>query len=358
MTLSRRLLLGAGITTLPALCAAAARPDPLRSALAAYQRDVRCPGLQFAVISNGVLSASGAMGLASVEYNAPVTQDTLFPINSATKSFTGVAIMQLVEQGALELHAPASLYLHDLPTAWRDVSLTHCLSHCSGLPNIVDRDGLIGTGDEKDAWSAVQSMPMEFRPGDRFAYNQTNYFILGRVIERVSGISFADFFATHQFSPCGMRQTRFGDTFDVIGGSAQPYSYLRRVRGGDEIQTSSLNRWTDDMPQSLRAGGGIYTTARELALWISALMAGRLLKRTESVERLWAPPQLNDGRENVYALGWPLLAVGADRCPAGIGGGRAAFVIWPGSRSAIIVLTNLVGANPEARMAQFAAATL
>ena len=135
-------------------------------------KEKRIPGLQVAVIKDERVVLSESYGLANVEDRVPVTNETLFPINSATKSLTGVAMMQLAEAGLLDLDAPVSRYLADLPKAWRGVRVRQLLAHTSGLPNIVDRQGLIGGGTELDAWKAVKGQPMVAPIGEQFAYNQ------------------------------------------------------------------------------------------------------------------------------------------------------------------------------------------
>jgi CubicO group peptidase (beta-lactamase class C family) len=348
MKVTRRALLAATCAVSVAPRGAEAREaNGSLAILDAFMRESRSPGMQFALVKEGKLVASGARGFAHLESATPVDSHTLFPINSATKPFAGVAVMQMQEQGLVDADAPISSFLADLPSAWNAVTIAQCLSHCSGLPNIVNRNGLIGTGDAAEAWTLVKSLPMQFAPGARFDYNQTNYLLIGRLLAELGQAEVARIIADRQFRPIGMTRSCFGDTFDVIDNSAQPYSYFRRVRGGDEVVGEALSRWVDDMPASLRAGGGIYTTARELASWIIALMDRKILSNPESIIKMAAAPKLANGQENVWALGWPLLRLRNAQALAGIGGGRAAFCIWPEAGSGVIVLTNLVGANPE-----------
>ena len=114
-----------------------------------------------------------------------------------------------------------------------------------------------------------------------------------------------------------------------------------------------LSRWIYDMPYSLWAGGGIQTTADEVARWIIALSKGTLIS-TASVNAMWTPEKLNDGTEGDWAAGWPVLQTSPNRQVAGIGGARAAFIVYPDEQLAIIVLTNLAGANPQRFIPQIA----
>lgn len=256
-----------------------------RQAIQRTMKELRIPGLQIAVIKDGQVILSESYGLANVENRTPATRTTLFPINSATKTFTGVAMMQLVEAGLVDLDAPVSRYLDDLPEAWRGIRIRQLLGHTSGLPDIVDQKGLIGGGNERDAWTAVKALPMEAPAGDRFAYNQTNYGLLAQIIAKQERIPYEQYVAKHQFAPANMPLSIFGDSYDLVPNAATIYSYSPRgtmARGDD----NRLSRWIYDIPYSLWAGGGIQTTADELARWIIALSNGKLISAA-NVKNMW-----------------------------------------------------------------------
>jgi CubicO group peptidase (beta-lactamase class C family) len=305
------------------------------------------PALQVVVVVHGQVVMSEAYGVANVEQRIAASRQTLFPINSATKSFTGVAIMQLVEAGKIDLEAPISRYLDGLPENWRGIRIRQLLAHSSGLPNIVDEKGLIGGGTDAEAWTKVQTLPMDGKPGATFAYNQTNYVLLGRLIETLSGLPFETFLAERQFSPAAMIHAQFGDGYDIVPGRADVYIREHAGRSGGRSDDNALYHWIDDIPVSTRAGAGLYTTADDLAGWIIALQSGRLLSKPASIARLWQPDVLNDGKPNIWAMGWPILAGTKHRAVGGIGGGRSTFFVYPDDDVAVIVMTNLVGANPQ-----------
>jgi CubicO group peptidase (beta-lactamase class C family) len=305
----------------------------------------RIPGLQVAVIKDGQVVLSERYGFANVENRVPVTARTLFPINSATKSFTGLAMTQLAEAGLVDLDAPASRYLDDLPTAWRVIRVRQLLGHTSGLPDIVDQHGLIGGGTERDAWTAVKALPLEAAVGDRFAYNQTNYGLLAQIIVKQAKMPYERYLADRQFAVADMPFTTFGDSYDLVPNAATIYSHSPRGTLAPN-DSDRLSRWVYDMPYSLWAGGGIQTTADELSRWIIALSDGRLVRK-EGLQRMWTPEKLNDGTDGDWAAGWPVFQAGPQRQVAGIGGARAAFVVYPDDGLAIVILTNLAGANPQ-----------
>ena len=175
--------------------AAALSQSPNAKAAALLRREMRerrIPGLQAAVVKDGKIVLLSSFGTADLQSGTPVTNKSVFGIYSCTKAFTGVAVMQLVEDGKLDLDAPVSRYLDGLPAAWQPVTIRQLLTHVSGLPNILRAldpvtFGFVRGSDEEATWTKTKAMPMEFTPGERFSYNQTNYALLGRIIDKLSG---------------------------------------------------------------------------------------------------------------------------------------------------------------------------
>ncbi|KRG65851.1 beta-lactamase [Stenotrophomonas terrae] len=323
-----------------------------RRFMATTMKERGIPAMQVAVVKDGRVVFSEVSGLANVENQIAATRSTLFPINSATKAFTGVAMMQLVEAGQVDLDAPISTYLQQLPSAWQGIRVRQLLAHTSGLPDIVDGNGLVGGGSEAQAWQRVEQLPMQAAPGAQFVYNQTNYALLARIIAQCSGGSYEDYLAARQFKPLGMRHARFGDSYDLVPNAATMYSFFPRSSDAANAP-ARLSHWFYDMPHGLWAGGGIQITADELALWLAALLQHRVL-RADSLARMWTPERLNDGSEGDWAAGWPVSTLQGRRQISSFGGARSAFVVYPEEGLAVVVLTNLVGANPQQFTAQIA----
>jgi len=310
------------------------------------------PGMQVAIIKNDRIVLSDSYGWANVENRTPATKTTLFPINSATKSFTGVAIAQLAEAGLVDVNAPVSRYLDSLPETWRTIRVRQLLAHTSGLPDILDEQGLIGGGSVADAWQAVMRRPMDAPVGERFIYNQTNYMLLAQIIARQTKMPYEQFVAKRQFASAHMTRATFGDSYDLIADAATMYSLSPRktdAAGG----ARRLSHWFYDVPPELWSGAGIQTTADEVANWLIALSTGALVG-DGSVQRMWIPEKLNNGTNGDWAAGWAVLKTTPERQVAGMGGARAAFIVYPEQRLAIVVLTNLVGSNPQRFIPQIA----
>ena len=318
-------------------------------------RERHIPGMQVAVVQHGKLVLTRAYGLADVQHSIPVTPRTPFSIASITKAFTGVAVMQLVEEGKLDIDAPVSRYLGNLPMSWRPVTLRQLLTHVSGIPDIVDQKSgkLVRDTDPEAFVSEADALPMEFAPGERFSYNQTNYLLLGKIIEKASGQPFVQFVTRRQFDVADMRNTQFGGFSDIIKDRAQPYT-LQRIATGNGDADVPMNIFYESVPALLPANG-INTSAEQVANWIIALQHGRLLRKEGSLSTMWTPGVLNNGSHggfggplNGYALGWPVIVRTAHKAVAPIGGNWSAFFIYPDDDLSVVILTNLQGSHPEA----------
>lgn len=312
------------------------------------------PGLQLAVIRQGKIIKNVSYGVANLENAIKTTDESIFSINSITKAFVGIAIMQLAEDGKLKITDPVSLYLDSLPLTWQKITLQQVLTHTSGLPDILDPDEqVMGNGDENSAMQQVKKLPLEFKTGDRFSYNQTGYVLLGKIITKLSGMHFTNFIENRQFKIAGMELTRFGDSYDVIPNYAGAYRMTKQV-GDHFIRNNTPGVGYMQFPLFFRTAAGILSTATDMANWIIALKSGKLLKQQSSIETLWNPAILNNGKiggfnvlTNGYALGWPTVTRPEHPAVGPVGGGRSALFIYLKDDLSIVVLTNLMGANPE-----------
>lgn len=351
MPLRSSIVLALGVLASGTALAASPAPEQF---LRSKMQELHIPAAQLAVIQHGRIVKLGAYGIANVEHGVAATADSIFSINSCTKAFIGVAIMQLAEDGKLKVDDPVALYLHDLPPAWQKITIRQVLSHTSGLPNIIDEyERIIGGGGAEQAWEAVKALPLEFPAGARYRYNQTGYVMIGKIIEQLSGQPFTSFVEQRQFKPARMTHTRFGDSSDVVLHSAGGYS-LSHNEGGKWIAGKQLSAIFVEFPQFFRPAAGILSTSTDIAHWLIALQDGKLLKQRSSLATLWEPVRLNDGSTagpnpllDGSALGWPVAVRDAHPAVAPIGGMRSTFFVYPKDDLAVVVLTNLQGANPE-----------
>jgi CubicO group peptidase (beta-lactamase class C family) len=312
------------------------------------------PALQLAVIRNNKIIKLNSYGIANLENNIPVTDQSIFSINSITKAFVGVAIMQLAEEGKLKTTDPLSMYLDSLPLAWQKITLQQVLTHTSGLPDMLDADEqILGNGIEKLAMQKVKTLPMEFNTGDKFSYNQTGYVLIGQIITKLSGMHFTRFIEERQFKVAGMNLTRFGDSYDVVLNSAGAYTMIKLVNG-QFIRNKTPGVGYIQFPLFYRTAAGILSTAGDMGNWILALKEGKLLKNKASIDTMWKPAILNNGKvggfnklTNGYALGWPTVTRDDHPAVGPVGGGRSALFVYLKDDLSIVVLTNLMGGNPD-----------
>jgi len=149
----------------------------------------KIPGLQLAIVKNNKIVKMNSYGLANIEDSIAVDNETLFSIYSITKAFVGVSVMQLVEEGKLDLNTEINTYLSDLPEAWKSITLKQLLTHTSGLPHILANDtgGLISDKGIEASWELTKTLPMRSEPNIKFEYNQLGYALIGMIIDKVSG---------------------------------------------------------------------------------------------------------------------------------------------------------------------------
>lgn len=316
------------------------------------------PGLQISIVHHRQIVFTGAYGKANVEKSIPVTAKTVFPINSISKAFTGVAAMQLVEAGRLDLDAAIATYLDQLPASWAGITVRQILTHSSGLAEIVDDNVRLIDGAEPDAaWAKVQELPLKFSPGARFSYTQTNYVVIGKIIEKLTSESFSDFVRDRQFKVAGMGRTGFGNAAEIAPNVASQYTFLRLLTEGTKTvgaeRSKALLARHEAWPEYLRPAAGIQATSTDLAAWVIALQKLKLIN-ANNLEQLWTANPLQDGSYggfsrviNGYALGWPSARRAAHPAFTPVGGERAAMFVYPNDDLTVIVLTNLMGASPQ-----------
>lgn len=359
----------------PAVARADATDDYVRSQMAKK----RIPGLSLAVIRDGRVVKEAAYGKASLELNVPVTLDTSFPLASMTKIFTAAAVMQLVEDGKITLDEPVAQVLNQLPTQWSAVTIRHCLSHTSGLPDVLtdDVNGTAVSGDRDAAIAEVAKQPLK-PVGAASVYNQTCYVLLGMIIEKISGMSYEKFVQSRLFDPSGMRTARLGDSWAIIPGEANLYTNLDvtpdhtklSMRDGRPVVlTNKILRYGSKyLPEYLAPAGYLNGSVRDLVSWEMALAQGRLLKPATLAE-MAKPYNLTDGKDGTWGLGYasvPMNLFGnSTATKAGgafgpfatmsYGGGAATWsMAIPEKHLIVIVLTNLQGASPQNMAADIA----
>jgi CubicO group peptidase (beta-lactamase class C family) len=300
------LLAGALVFAGPA-CAGVSGSPPVLCPSAAQAIDASArktmargsPGMLVQVAKDGKVIFTGTYGSANLEHRAPVTRDTVFKLASITKQFTASAILLLEEEGRLKLDDKLSLYVPELPQA-QDVTLYQLLVQTSGLPDYSEdpsgsaTKSVARTPEEMLAWIGRLTPAFLFAPGTKWGYSNSNYALLGLVVERVSERRLQDVFKERLFVPAGLRDTAFDDPADVVQGRAQGYRRSKAQSGG-----FANAAWIS--PTIPGAAGGLRGTGDDLVRWVDALFNGRVLKPA-SLARLIAAGLLADGRTNKFGM--------------------------------------------------------
>ncbi|MBJ7309443.1 serine hydrolase [Rugamonas sp. CCM 8940] len=326
--------------------AGAAAPLGERSfdeALAGYFSAER-PGATVIVTRDGKTLFRKAYGLANVDAKAALRPDTTMRIGSITKQFTAVAILQLVEAGKLKLSDDVRTLLPLLPSKGQTITVEHLLTHTSGLKNFFAMPGFAALAaqqvDTAQVFDFFKDQPLEFEPGQRFAYSNTGYFLLGLIIEKVSGMGYADYLEKNIFAPLQMRHTAYEGRESRALARADGYS-----PGPDGVRPAPAI--SIDLAY---AAGGLRSTVDDLALWDQAIGGQKLLKPA-SWARTVQPYRLNDGSYTEYGHGWmlfPLRDVKAQSHDGMVPGFNSFVTRLPEQKVFVAVLGNNAGLHPGA----------
>lgn len=318
------------------------------------------PGAAVVVVKDGQVVKKSVYGVASIELDVPATTSTLFQIASATKNVTGVAIMQLVEAGKFRLDDRVYDLLPKLPASWKSATVRQLLSHTSGLPDmILDPDkGIWLPGGPDSVIAQIAGHPVK-PAGSEWSYNQTNYMLLGMLIERYGGLPYRDYFQQRVLAPLGVTGAVFGDTRTVTTGRATEYTRLGIPQGASKF--TDLKAFSYEYPDALYTAAGMFISADDMGRWLQGVARGATLSKA-SFDEMTTTVTLSDGKPfHVpdtpigYGLGWITMDTPQHRSVGGAGGGRAAVMYYPSDRLGVAVLTNLQASGPESLLELVAA---
>ncbi len=287
-------------TALGFLCLAvlvsSARADKVDTYIREQLQARQIPGLSLAITRAGKIIKAGGYGLANVELNVPATTETVFEIGSLTKQFTATLIMLLVEEGKIGLDDKLDKHLSSVPESWSGITLRHLLTHSSGIKNYTGLSGFEVTRHLKadEFVKKIGAYPLNFQPGESYSYCNTGYSLLGFVIEKITGNSYWQMLHARIFLPLGMTNSQSRDLKNV----------MRNRAAGYERENGQLINRDSDLTDIFSAGA-IVSTVLDLAKWEAALNTEKILKRS-SLDQMWMPLRLNDGKTYPYGFGWRL----------------------------------------------------
>lgn len=289
------------------------------------------------VAQDGTIVFDKGYGSANLEWNIPNDGDTKFRLGSVTKQFTAVSIMLLRERGKIDLEAPVKTYLPDAPAAWDEVTVFNLLTHSSGIPNFT---GFEDYGKTKSLPTNLDELiarfsdkPLDFVPGEQYAYSNSGYILLTAIVEQASGQTYADFVGENLFKPLGMADSGYDGHAAIVPRRASGY-----------VPTPNGPMHADYIDMSIPQGAGaLYSTTHDLLKWETGLFDGKILK-PESLELLITPFKGN------YAFGLGVMKTDQGTTISH-GGGIEGFNTWlgydPDRKITVAVLSNINGPGAD-----------
>jgi CubicO group peptidase (beta-lactamase class C family) len=335
-----------------------------RHRLEKFIADGVVPGVQYLVLTADHTRFEFTGGLADIQAAKPMTPDTTLMAYSMTKTLTAVAALKLVEEKRIRLDDPVRMHLAEFPFGDK-VLVRHLLAQTSGLPNPIPLRWVHlpvdhAEFDEAQALERIvqKNAQLLFEPGEKYAYSNLSYWYLGRLIARVSGLTFEQFERAHIFAPLGITESEMGFTIPAAGQHAKGYlkkwSLMNLVKG---LVTDSRffggyeNGWLEVLPHYPNgpAFGGIIGTARGFGKFLQdQLRESSVLLKPETKNLLCLPQHSNDGKPLSMTLGWHVDELNGVHYHYKEGGGagyHGEMRIYPAQGIASVVLTNSTGFN-------------
>lgn len=302
-------------------------------------------GMSVAIWQRNELIFAKAYGFADLEHRIPSLVEGMYKVGSVTKQFTVTAILQLVERGKLSLNDELTKFFPDFPVGGRHITITELLNHTSGIKSFTELEPAV----ERDSFrldltpdrilALFRNRPFDFEPGTGWLYNNSAFFLLGRIIEKISGESYPEYLRHHIFEPLGMQGTSYCDNRAIV-----PH----RVKGYRRTSTGFVN----PDPESDRiafSSGGLCSTVLDLIAFRRALASGRLISAA-SYRRMIEPTVLSNGWQTNYGFALARFRLGSMnviRHGGTIGGFQANLLSVPEADLIVAVLANTLGADAE-----------
>lgn len=288
------------------------------------------PGAAVAVIKNGEIIYEQYFGKSSIEENTTIDKNSIFRFYSTTKLITTVAVFQLIERKKLSLDDKISKYLFDLPKEWQEVKIKNLVTHSSGLPDIVKFEDIPYSLDENEKWTRLYEKPTEFEPGDHYSYNQTNYCLLTKIIEKVTGSSFEDHVLKNQFP-----NVKKGVVFSARSSELVPN---RVIHHAYNFKKKKYERFNADHGKIHNSGSGLNMTLKAFIAWNERLDKNKLLSETTK-KTMWTSFEYKNKKDK-FLHGWSEYLTNNINSLGFSGGFMTAFRKFTDEDLTIIFLSN------------------
>ncbi|MEO0528424.1 MAG: serine hydrolase [Bacteroidota bacterium] len=312
------------------------------------------PGATVLVAKDGAVVYRKAFGMANLELQAPMKPESVFELGSITKQFTAVSILMLMEQGKLNLDDEITKYLPNYPTQDKKITIHHLLNHTSGIKSYTEMGNLMEFARlDKTPVEIIdyfKNEPMDFDPGEAWHYTNSGYIILGYIIEKITGASYADFVTDNIFKPLGMEHSYYGSKTKLVPNRASGYMPAETgYRNADYISMT--------LPY---AAGSLMSCVDDMFLWHKAIHNNTLIT-SESKAKAFTNTSLNNGQPTNYGYGWLINEINGTPSiehGGGIFGYVTQGIYVPTEDIYIIILSNTNGNSPNATAIAMAAAVM
>ncbi len=334
----RRLAAVVALASCSALVAADGIDDLIKSAMA---KD-HIPGVAVGVIKDGKLVVSRGYGIANIETSLPVTTDSVFRIASMSKEFCAASILMLQAEGKLSVDDPISKYVEGTPESWKGITLRHLLGHQSGIHDILDvKSYSFETKySQKQIVKLLARLPLDFEPGTKFSYSNSGYYMLGWVVEKVSGQSLADFATARILKPAGMTTASYFRYGTIVPSRANGYYW-----NVDHFE----NAWPT-RPEVGDGSGAVLASLGDWLAWDRALDKGEPVSPAIQAQ-MGTAGRFKDGSLSTYGMGWYADGDGKVHHTGSTHGFTSAFLRDPKRHLTVVVFRNS-GATGSLKMAR------
>jgi CubicO group peptidase (beta-lactamase class C family) len=296
----------------------------------------KIPGLALAVVKNGKVIYEGYYGKASLEENTAVDKNSIFRIYSTTKLISTVGIFQLVEKGKLTLEDTISKYIPNLPKEWQKIKIKNLLSHSSGLPDVVRFEDIPDALSEKEKIALLCKKPMEFETGKQFSYNQTNYWFLSIIIEKITGLPFDEYILKNQFLLSSKEVLFSSNSLETIPNRISKYDFDSKTK--KYVKSISNNGvWA-------HSSNGLNSTLQQLIHWNENLDKNVFIKK-ETKLSMWKPFEFTNMKDS-FLYGWGLYNVNQKPSYGFSGGNVTGFRKFVDNDLTVIFLSNGYAFSP------------
>jgi len=302
------------------------------------------PGCSLGIISDGKLVYKRGYGSANLDYNVPLSSESVFYIASTSKQFTAASILLLVRRGVISLDDDIRKYFPELPKYESPITVNHLVHHTSGIRDYLELMAMAGRkmdepfGNEEAVELIARQKGLNLKPGERFLYSNSNYVLMAEIVRRVSGKSLRVFADENIFRPLGMTNTHFDDDRTAVVKN-RVVSYTPKNGGRFQQFVKTIEAMGD---------GNLLTTVEDLAKWDQSFYDNKVGGDGFSRQMLTGT-KLNNGEEITYAFGLDngvYKGLKAVAHGGGFMGFRTEMIRFPEQRFTVICLCNIGSANP------------